>query len=156
MDIVLTEKAKELGIKPPKQGTVHSAGFDLQACIDEPIHIFANEIVKIPTGIKVWQPNDNHSIVGGALIYPRSSNPDFGGLMQLANTIGLVDEDYQGEIFVKVWNAMPERGAVTIRPLDRFAQIAFTYFIPHKFRLVESFDVHTERHEYGFGSTGKV
>jgi len=106
MQIKLTNLAKELmanGIKDPAnqeqyvsfipfQGTPASAGFDLRACIEEPIKIGFGETVLVHCGFHLHIANPN--LVGK--LYVRSSVGTKLGLI-LANGTGIVDSDYQDE-----------------------------------------------------------
>lgn len=131
----------------PKQQTSGSAGYDLSACIDSPITINPNEIVKIPTGLSVAL-DENNAVI---LIYARSSLATKYGLT-LANCVGVVDSDYRGEIMVAMINQGKE--AYTINNGERIAQMVITpIFTPE---IVVSDELsETDRGTGGFGSTGK-
>jgi len=131
----------------PKQATSGSAGYDLYACIDTPITINPNEIVKIPTGISVALEENNAVI----LIYARSSLATKHGVT-LANCVGVVDSDYRGEVIVALNNLSKE--PYTITQNERIAQIVITpIFTPEIEEVAELSE--TERGSGGFGSTGK-
>jgi len=70
----------------------------------------------------------------------------------LGNLVGLIDSDYQGQIFVSTWN----RGqtAFTLEPLERLAQLVVVPVLQVGFNVVEEFAA-SERGVGGFGSTGK-
>lgn len=131
----------------PKQQTSGSAGYDLSACIDSPITVNPNEIVKIPTGLSVAL-DENNAVI---LIYARSSLATKYGLT-LANCVGVVDSDYRGEIMVAMINQGKE--AYTINNGERIAQMVITpIFTPE---VVVSDELsETDRGTGGFGSTGK-
>lgn len=139
----------------PVTGTSMSAGYDLIACIDEPIKIKHGEkAVLIPTGLAIFI--DNASVAG--IILPRSGLGHKQGLV-LGNTLGLIDGDYQNQWFVSVWNR--GNGAnpfglypdITISPGDRIAQAIFVPVIHPLFVQVNGFSLTTERGLGGFGST---
>ena len=131
----------------PKQATSGSAGYDLYACIDTPVTINPNEIVKIPTGISVALEENNAVI----LIYARSSLATKHGVT-LANCVGVVDSDYRGEVIVALNNLSKE--PYTITQNERIAQIVITpIFTPEIEEVAELSE--TERGSGGFGSTGK-
>jgi dUTP pyrophosphatase len=143
----------------PVRGTEGSSGYDLKACIEAPVTIFPDQVVKIPTGIKIWNGSDiiaqdvketsvyMYKLAG--FILPRSSTK--GAILN--NTIGLCDEDYQHEIFVKLRNITKE--AITITTGERFAQLVFMLtYIPSELEEVSEFDRTTTR-TGGFGSTNK-
>ncbi len=132
----------------PKRATSGSAGYDLSACIENPITIFPKEIVKIPTGISVAPDTDDVVL----LIYVRSSLATKHGLT-LANSVGVVDSDYRGEIICSLIN-MSEQ-PYTIEPDERFAQLVVTPVLYPETEVVEQLN-ETQRGNGGFGSTGKI
>jgi dUTP pyrophosphatase len=133
----------------PKRATDGSAGYDLRACILEPITIFPDKVVKIPTGIKIWIGNSYPTNAAGFL-FPRSSTS--GAILN--NTIGVIDSDYQGEIFVKLRNITPE--IITIQPGETFAQLVFMPVYLPTLEEVNGFEEITKRGEGGFGSTNTI
>lgn len=152
----LTEKAKELEAKGiairPIRGTPNSAGLDLAACIDEPVNIYPGIITKIPTGIKLFLGekewgSDILQIKLAGFYLPRSSNTE----LVLANTVGTLDCDFQGESFLKV---TARENSFTINPGDRIAQLVITLAVMNEPLEVESFTTETIRGEGGDGSTG--
>lgn len=157
INYIVTDSAKELieqgllATVEPTQSTEGSNGYDLYAALPElDVTIRFNEVVKIPTGVKVWlgeETDDFLSIAG--LLLPRSSNK---GLV-LTNTIGLADADYQGEIFFSYKNTNED--PVTIRRGTRIGQLVLVPTLKTDFREVAYFEKVTSRGEGGFGSTGK-
>lgn len=132
----------------PQRATKTSAGFDLHACLDEPIIIKSGEWVTIPTGIAVAPENEDVVM----LVFVRSSLGRKHGLT-LANSVGVIDSDYRGEIFVPIFNHGKED--YTMLPDERFAQIVITPAIFPEVIETDELDI-TERGEKGFGSTGKL
>lgn len=131
----------------PKRGTAGSAGLDLCACIDEHIHIAPGETHLIPTGFAI-----NIKDAGiAAMILPRSGLGHKHGIV-LGNLVGLIDSDYQGQIFVSIWN----RGSntFTLEPGDRIAQMVFVPVIQTEFEVVDEFH-ESGRGAGGFGHTGQ-
>jgi len=165
MKYILTEQAKKLQKNSidcrPKKGSKYAAGWDLSACIEEPVIIFPGKIEKVYLGVKIYLGTDqgevqfwsagegwcNKDISLAAFYLPRSSNSN----IILANTVGLLDADYQGESFAKLWNLSDEQ--VTINPGDRIVQLVPTLVVMDEFEEVDSFDTITERGEGGDGST---
>ena len=131
----------------PSYQTDGSAGIDLKACIEETIDLAPGETELIPSGIAIHINDPNLA----AVILPRSGLGHKHGLV-LGNLVGLIDSDYQGQIFISCWN----RGnkAVLIEPGLRLAQMVFVPVEQVEFRIVEEFDV-SQRGEGGFGHTGK-
>ncbi len=130
----------------PSYATPGSAGVDLRACIDVAMKIHPSETMLIPAGIAVHIADPGLA----AVILPRSGLGHKHGIV-LGNLVGLIDSDYQGELFVSTWNRGHE--TFTINPMDRLAQLVFVPVVQVSFNLVEAFD-ESERGQGGFGSTG--
>jgi dUTP pyrophosphatase len=131
----------------PKYATDGSAGMDLYACLDEHLHIAPGETHLIPSGIAL-HIDDQHL---AAMILPRSGLGHKHGIV-LGNLVGLIDSDYQGQIFISVWN----RGqhSFTIEPGDRIAQMVIVPIALANFKVVEDFTP-SHRGSGGFGHTGR-
>jgi len=131
----------------PKYETEGSAGMDLRACIDETITLEPGQTQLIPTGIAIHIGDPKLA----ATILPRSGLGHKHGIV-LGNLVGLIDSDYQGQLFISCWN----RGQTTfsIEAGDRIAQLVFLPVVQAEFKLVEEFD-ESFRGEGGFGSSGK-
>jgi dUTP pyrophosphatase len=132
----------------PRYATEGSAGLDLPACLDEPLKVRPGATVKIPTGIAIEIP---HRHMAG-LIFPRSGLATKHGI-SLANSVGVVDSDYKGEIIVAIFN-QGNRDYV-IKPGDRVAQLVFVPVFQVKLEETEVLES-TARGAGGFGSTGKA
>lgn len=151
---IVTPRAKELldkGINClPTRGTPLSAGMDLKACTEEPIEIGPYETVKVLTGLKIYLGEVDYAeeVELAGLYLPRSSVKG----LQLENTVGLLDCDYQGESFIKLYNKTEE--VVTIMPGERLAQLVIVPVCMFDWEEVESFEKETIRGEGGDGSTG--
>ena len=102
----------------PHYATAGAAGLDLRACIDQPIELKPGATELIPSGIAIHLTEPGLA----AMVLPRSGLGHKHGIV-LGNLVGLIDSDYQGQIFVSVWN----RGQAhfTIQPGDRIAQMVF-------------------------------
>jgi dUTP pyrophosphatase len=134
----------------PKYATRDSAGVDLIACIDTKIEIPPMQARLIPTGISInMQTIDEWC---AAFIFPRSGKGHKEGKV-LGNLVGVIDQDYHGQLMVSMWNRNADV-YVTIEPLEKFAQLVFMPIIRPDFKVVEEFSSDTERGEGGFGSTG--
>ena len=133
--------------QPPSYATVGSAGIDLRACIDHSMVILPGQCELIPSGIAIHL-SDPHC---AAMILPRSGLGHKHGIV-LGNLVGLIDSDYQGQIFVSIWN----RGhhPFTMMPMERMAQLVIVPVLQMQFNLVKEFPP-SERGSGGFGSTGK-
>ena len=130
----------------PSYQTDGSAGIDLKACINEVIDLAPGETELIPSGIAIHINDPNLA----AVILPRSGLGHKHGLV-LGNLVGLIDSDYQGQIFISCWNR--GNNSVLIEPGLRLAQMVFVPVEQVEFRIVEEFDV-SQRGEGGFGHTG--
>ena len=110
----------------PQYATPGAAGLDLRACLDDPLMLAAMVLPRSGLGVK-------HGIV-------------------LGNLVGLIDSDYQGQILVSVWNR--GRGAYTIKPLERIAQLVVVPVVQVQLEVVDAFTT-SDRGTDGFGSTGR-
>lgn len=132
-------------------GTPGAAALDLRACINQPILLErGGKSVLIPTGIAIHIKDPNYA----GFILPRSGMGHKQGLV-LGNSTGLIDSDYQGEVFISAW-ARPQGDlpGILINPGERIAQLVFQPVIHAQFNWVTSFEEGSERGEGGFGSTG--
>lgn len=131
----------------PDYQTTGSAGIDLLACVDESITIEPGQTELIPSGIAVYIRDPSLA----AVLLPRSGLGHKKGLV-LGNLVGLIDSDYQGQVFISCWNRGKE--SCLIEPGMRLAQMVFLPVEQVNFNLVESFD-ESDRGEGGFGHTGE-
>lgn len=131
----------------PSYATSGSAGLDLRACVAEPLTLEAGETELIPAGIAIHLADPGLA----AIILPRSGLGHKHGIV-LGNLVGLIDSDYQGQIFVSTWNR--GRTAFTIQPLERLAQLVVVPVVQVAFNVVDEFET-SSRGAGGFGSTGK-
>jgi dUTP pyrophosphatase len=130
----------------PVYATPGSAGLDLRACIDRGLELKPGQTELVPTGIAIHLADSGLA----AVVIPRSGLGHKHGIV-LGNLVGLIDSDYQGQIFVSLWN---RGGAVfTLNPLERIAQLVIVPVLQARFNPVEEF-AHSERGAGGFGSTG--
>jgi dUTP pyrophosphatase len=136
----------ESGKFAPHYATPGSAGLDLRACIEAPMKIRPGDTILVPTGIAIHLADPGLA----AIILPRSGLGHKHGIV-LGNLVGLIDSDYQGEIFVSTWNRGGD--AFILNPLDRLAQLVVVPVVQVAFNVVDDFAV-SHRGEGGFGSTG--
>lgn len=140
---------KRIGDEIPMPGyaTSGSAGMDLRACLDETLMVAPGETHLIPTGISIYVEDEKLA----AVILPRSGLGHKHGIV-LGNLVGLIDSDYQGQLFISCWN----RGQDTfkIESGDRIAQLVIVPVVQVNFDIVEEFET-SDRAEGGFGHTGR-
>jgi len=131
----------------PNYATAGAAGMDLRACLDEPIMLKPGETQLIPTGIAIHLGDPGLA----AVILPRSGLGHKHGIV-LGNLVGLIDSDYQGQLFVSCWNRGGEPFEVNIG--ERIAQLVFVPVVQASFEVVDEFE-QSHRGEGGFGHTGR-
>lgn len=133
-------------IELPHYATDGSAGLDMRACIDAPITVEPGETVLIPTGLAIHIGDASLA----AVLLPRSGLGHKHGLV-LGNLTGLIDSDYQGQVFISCWN----RGSKSyeVQPAERIAQMVFVPVEQVRFNVVEEFD-DSDRGAGGFGHSG--
>ena len=135
-------------IELPHYASKGSAGLDLRACVADTLTLQPGATELIPTGICIYIADPGYA----GLILPRSGLGHKHGIV-LGNLVGLIDSDYQGQLFVSCWN----RGS---QPFDievgaRIAQLVIVPVAQVAFKQVDNFDA-TQRGEGGFGSTGQA
>jgi dUTP pyrophosphatase len=131
----------------PRYSTDGAAGVDLIACIDEHLRIEPGEAHLVPTGIAIHIADTELA----AVLLPRSGLGHQHGIV-LGNLVGLIDSDYQGQVFVSCWNRGHEH--FVIQPGDRIAQMVFVPVVQARFEIVDDF-TQSSRGAGGFGHTGR-
>lgn len=134
-------------IELPDYATEGSAGMDLRACLDENLILHPGETILIPTGIAIHI--DDPALA--AMILPRSGLGHKHGIV-LGNLVGLIDSDYQGQIFVSCWNRGDTSFEIVVG--ERIAQMLFVPVVQVGFEQVTEFTA-SERGSGGFGHTGR-
>ncbi len=131
----------------PDYATPGAAGMDLRACVDDALEVAPGATHLIPTGIALHMADSGLA----AVLLPRSGLGHKHGIV-LGNLVGLIDSDYQGQVFVSCWN----RGAVpfTLEPGERIAQMVFVPVVRARLEVVKEFRA-SERGAGGFGSSGR-
>jgi len=131
----------------PEYATGGSAGMDIRACVENSIMVHPGESLLIPTGFAMHIADPGLA----AVILPRSGLGHKHGLV-LGNLVGLIDSDYQGQVFVSCWNRADK--AFKIEPGMRIAQMIVIPVVMAGFEVVESFAA-SQRGAGGFGHTGQ-
>jgi dUTP pyrophosphatase len=131
----------------PRHATHGSAGMDLRACVESNTTVHPGETLLIPTGFAMHISDPAMA----AVILPRSGLGHKHGLV-LGNLVGLIDSDYQGQVYVSCWNRSDK--AFEIEPGMRIAQLVFVPVIRADFEVVDSFE-ESDRGAGGFGHTGR-
>jgi len=132
----------------PQYASDGAAGLDLRACIDAPLPVAPGGCHLVPTGFALHVADPGLA----AVLLPRSGLGHRHGIV-LGNLVGLIDSDYQGQVFVSCWNRGTD--AFTIEPGERIAQMVFVPVVRAHFEVVESFQ-ESARGAGGFGHTGRV
>jgi dUTP pyrophosphatase len=131
----------------PEYATTGSAGMDLRACVDNTLTIKPGETVLIPTGFAMHIEDPGLA----AVILPRSGLGHKHGIV-LGNLVGLIDSDYQGQVFVSCWNRSDKTYSVEVGA--RIAQLVFLPIVEAKWEIVNQFEA-SDRGAGGFGHTGQ-
>ena len=139
---------RRLGKEYPMPGyaTSGSAGMDIRACVEGPVELRPGEASLIPTGFAMHLEDTGLAV----MLLPRSGLGHKHGLV-LGNLVGLIDSDYQGQVYVSCWNR--SRESFTINPGDRIAQMVIVPVVQAQFEVVADFNAST-RGAGGFGHTG--
>jgi dUTP pyrophosphatase len=132
----------------PSYATDGSAAIDLRACLKEKIDIQPGKTVIVGSGIAINIKDPN--LVG--IIVPRSGLGINKGII-LANTLGVIDSDYQGEIKIGLFNRGQDH--YTIKPAERICQMLFMPVTKAILEVVQQFSNTTDRGSGGFGHTGR-
>ena len=130
----------------PTSGSASAAGYDLYACLDEPVIIPSGATVKVGTGLSIEVPDGYFGAV-----FARSGLASKNGIRP-ANCVGVCDSDYRGEYIVPLHNDSAED--YLVRPGDRIAQLIVIPFLSVQFSEVTELS-ETARGDSGFGSSGK-
>lgn len=131
----------------PHYATPGSAGLDLRACIEAPIALAPGQTELIPTGMAIHLEDPALA----AVLLPRSGLGHKHGVV-LGNLVGLIDSDYQGQVYISCWNRGSE--SFTIEVGERLAQMVFVPVVQAEFERVDEFS-DSERGEGGFGHSGR-
>ena len=131
----------------PDYATAGSAGLDLRACVDGPLELAPGQTELVPTGMAIHLDDPGLA----AVLLPRSGLGHKHGIV-LGNLVGLIDSDYQGQVFVSAWN----RGTApfTIQPGERLAQMVIVPVVRARFEVVDDFAA-SARGAGGFGHSGR-
>ena len=132
----------------PHYATAGAAGLDLRACLSAPLTLEPGQTELVPSGIAIHLADPGLA----AMVLPRSGLGHKHGIV-LGNLVGLIDSDYQGQIFISTWNR--GQAAFTIQPMERLAQLVIVPVIQVGFDIVDEFAA-SSRGAGGFGSTGKA
>ena len=132
----------------PHYATSGSAGLDMRACIDAALMVEPGETVLVPTGLAIHIGDADLA----AVLLPRSGLGHKHGLV-LGNLTGLIDSDYQGQVYISCWNRSDK--AYEVQPGERIAQMVFVPVEQVQFDLVEEFD-DSSRGAGGFGHSGRA
>lgn len=147
VDVRVLDSRLETDWGLPDYATDGAAGVDLRACLDAETPLEPGQTLLIPTGIAIHMGDPGLA----ATILPRSGLGHKHGIV-LGNLVGLIDSDYQGQVFVSCWNRGGD--AYTIQPGERIAQLVFVPVVRPTLRVVDAFEG-SQRGEGGFGHSGR-
>jgi dUTP pyrophosphatase len=131
----------------PAYATDGSAGMDLRAMLDSDLELGAGRTELIPTGLAI-HIGDPHT---AAMILPRSGLGHKHGIV-LGNLVGLIDSDYQGQLYVSCWNRGDRPFRIEVG--ERIAQLVLVPVIRARLERVDEFDA-SSRGAGGFGHSGR-
>jgi dUTP pyrophosphatase len=140
---ILDERLRTL---QPAYATPGAAGLDLRACVDASVVLRPGDTLLVPSGIAIHLEDPGLA----ALVLPRSGLGHKHGIV-LGNLVGLIDSDYQGQIFVSMWNRGQHE--FVLEPLERIAQLVVVPVVQVQLNEVSDFAA-SQRGSGGFGSTG--
>ena len=132
----------------PDRATEGSAGMDIRACLDGPVRVAPGETVLVPSGFAIHIEDPDLAVV----LLPRSGLGHKHGIV-LGNLVGLIDSDYQGQVYVSCWNRSDRE--FVIEPGDRIAQLVMLPVVQVRWDIVESFE-DSHRGAGGFGHSGRT
>jgi dUTP pyrophosphatase len=131
----------------PDYATEGSAGMDLRAMLKVPLELGPGETELIPTGLAIHIGDPSLA----AVILPRSGLGHKHGVV-LGNLVGLIDSDYQGQLFVSCWNRSKRTFRMEVG--ERIAQLVLLPVVRAVFEQVDEFD-ESDRGAGGFGHSGR-
>ena len=131
----------------PDYATEGSAGMDLRAMLDEAIDLAPGATELLPTGIAIHIGDPALA----AVILPRSGLGHKHGIV-LGNLVGLIDSDYQGQLYVSCWNRGSDSFRIEVG--ERVAQLVLVPVVRAVFEQVEEFSA-SQRGAGGFGHSGR-
>lgn len=146
---ILDDRLREWGLPAYQSGG--AAAIDLFACLEDEVQVQPQApAILVPSGFAMLC----HDQQVAGLVLPRSGLGHKHGLV-MGNSVGLIDSDYTGQIFISTWNRNPVGSdPIVIRPGERIAQMMFVPVLHPRFEVVEDFSAQTLRGAGGFGSTG--
>ncbi len=147
MNNVVNIKLHQPDAKVPFYATEGAMGSDVFACITGEVWVHPGQTKLIPLGFSMELPKGL-----AAFLLPRSGLGHKSGIV-LGNLVGLIDEDFRGEVYASVWNRNSEGEAFCIHPSDRLAQMVIVPAVQAEFNVVSSLG-ETNRGAGGFGHTG--
>ena len=131
----------------PSYATTGAAGMDLRAMLNKPLEVGPGETHLIPTGVAIHIEDSGVA----AMILPRSGLGHKHGIV-LGNLVGLIDSDYQGQLFVSCWNRGKQSFRIEVG--ERIAQLIMVPVIKTEFEVVDKF-FDSDRGDGGFGHSGR-
>lgn len=131
----------------PQRATAGAAAIDLRACCPDPLQLSPGDVQIISAGLAIHINEPGYC----GIIVPRSGLGSKHGIV-LANTVGVIDSDYTGEIRLAAINRGKEE--FVIEPYMRLCQMMFVPVAQPELQQVNEFSCASARGSSGFGSTG--
>jgi len=131
----------------PDYATPGSAGMDLRAMLPDALELAPGATELIPTGLAMHIGDPGLA----AMILPRSGLGHKHGIV-LGNLVGLIDSDYQGQLFVSCWNRSGVPFLIEVG--ERIAQLVLVPVVHGRFEIIDEFEA-SDRGDGGFGSSGR-
>lgn len=147
IDVKILDSRLGNEIPLPEYATPGSAGLDLRACLENELVLEPGQTELIPTGMAIHLADPAYA----AIILPRSGLGHKHGIV-LGNLVGLIDSDYQGQLYVSCWNR--GNATFTVSVGERIAQLVVVPVAQVRFNLVDKFG-DSQRGGGGFGSSGR-
>lgn len=124
-----------------------NAGMDLRAMVEKDLYLHPGQDLLVPTGFAMRVPKGHF-----AMVVPRSGMGANVGIV-LGNLVGVIDEDYGKEVFLKLWNRNDEGRAVHIKAMERVAQMVIVPCLHFTPEIVQELP---DSGRAGFGSSGRM
>ena len=131
---------------PPAKNEL-DAGLDLRACIEQDFYLHPGQEKLVPSGLAIQLPSHYCGMV-----LPRSGLGSTHGIV-IGNLVGLIDEEYNREILIKMWNRNTEGRPYRVHAMERIAQLVVIPALHYDIEIVDDLGGASR---VGFGSSGRM